>query len=118
MAIYMIAVVDDLFFTSMISEKAKQAGVQVSYAKGKADLIELVEARKPDKIIFDLNNAKADPIASVKEVKKYSSFRGVKLIGFLHHTQLDLKRQALEAGFDWVMPKLDFSRNLEKILTQ
>jgi len=42
--------------------------------------------------------------------------RGVSLLGFFSHVQVDLQRQAAEAGYDAVLPRSIFFRDLVKIL--
>jgi hypothetical protein len=44
------------------------------------------------------------------------SLRAVPLLGFFSHVQTELQQRAKEAGFDRVMPRSAFSKNLAEIL--
>jgi len=41
----------------------------------------------------------------------------IKLLGFFSHVQTELKKNALSAGFDEVIPRSVFARDLEELLT-
>jgi DNA-binding NarL/FixJ family response regulator len=108
-----IAVVDDMFFASKIRAVAEAAGVEISLPRTREALIETVRATKPRLIIIDLHNQKFDPIALAAEFK---SDEEVRLLGFFSHVHTELQRNALAAGFDQVIPRSVFARDLAKIL--
>jgi CheY-like chemotaxis protein len=73
---------------------------------------------KPQLVIVDLHNTKIDPIAVSRELKSNEDLRDVKLLGFFSHVQTDLQRSALAAGFDKVIPRSVFARDLAQIIKQ
>ena len=103
-----IVVVDDMFFASKIRAVAEAVGVEVSFPRTKEAVVEKAQAAQL--ILVDLHNQKMDPFELATEVS------GIKLIGFFSHVHTELQRKALAAGFDQVIPRSVFARDLPKIL--
>jgi hypothetical protein len=49
-------------------------------------------------------------------VKANEELRSVPLMGFFSHVETELQRAAIEAGYDQVIPRSVFSRDLAGIL--
>jgi len=111
-----IAVVDDLFFASKIRGTAEQVGVTVSFARKIEGLIESALENQPAVIIVDLQAQKIDPIELARKLRTDERLRDVPLIGFFSHVQIELQQQAQAAGFDQVIPRSLFTKNLALIL--
>lgn len=109
-----IAVVDDMFFASKIRATAEALGVNVSFMRSKEAVIEKLAQTQPDLILVDLHNQKLDPVELAKEIKTRES--SVTLLGFFSHVEVELQRNALSAGFDRVIPRSIFARDLGQIL--
>ena len=112
-----IAVVDDMFFASKIRAVAEAVGVEISFPRSREALVEKAHEAKPQLILVDLHNQKLDAVALAKYLKSDERLREVPLVGFFSHVQTELQRNALEAGFDKVVPRSVFSRDLPNILT-
>src|SRR5439155_23108359 len=112
-----IAVVDDFFFASKIRGTAEQVGVTVSFARKIEGLIESALQNQPVVIIVDLHSQKIDPIELARQLKADERLRDIPLVGFFSHVQTELQRQAQEAGFDSVLPRSVFTRDLADILS-
>src|SRR4030095_12979439 len=115
-----IAVVDDMFFASKIRATAEALGVNVSFPRSKDAVIEKLTQGQPDLllpdlILIDLHNQKIDPVELAKEIKTQQPT--VTLLGFFSHVEVELQQNALSAGFDRVIPRSVFSRDLAEILT-
>ena len=111
-----IAIVDDLFFASKIRGTAEQLGVSVSFLRNLESLNQAVLRDRPSLIICDLHSQRIDPIELAKQLKADEQLRSIPLLGFFSHVQTELQRKALEAGFDVVMPRSAFTRDLNDIL--
>ena len=111
-----IAVVDDMFFASKIRAVAEAVGVEVSFPRSKEGLVEKAREIKPHLILVDLHSQKFDPVALAKELKSDEELREVRLLGFFSHVQTELQRNALTAGFDQVVPRSAFARDLPQLL--
>lgn len=112
-----IAVVDDLFFASKIRGTADQLGVRVSFPRSMEALNETALREPPSLIICDLHSQRIDPIELAKQLKADAQLRSIPLLGFFSHVQTELQRRAQEAGFDLVMPRSAFTRNLSDLLS-
>ena len=110
-----IAVVDDMFFASKIRATAEALGVNVSFPRTKEAVIEKLTQGQPSLILIDLHNQKLDALELAKAVKTQEST--VTLLGFFSHVKVELQRNALSAGFDRVIPRSVFARDLAEILT-
>jgi CheY-like chemotaxis protein len=112
-----ISVVDDMFFASKIRAVAEAAGVEISSPRSQEAVVSKARETKPGLIVVDLHNQRIDPVALARELKADEELRGIKLLGFFSHVQTELQRNAVAAGFDRVIPRSVFARELEQILT-
>src|SRR5215204_3368157 len=111
-----ISVVDDMFFASKIRAVAEAAGVEISFPRSLEAVVSKARETKPGLILVDLHNQRIDPIALARELKADQELRDIKLLGFFSHIQTELKMNALSAGFDQVIPRSVFARELPEIL--
>ena len=103
-----IVVVDDMFFASKIRATAEALGVEVSFPRSKEAVAE--KARDAQLVLVDLHNQKIDAVELAQQLS------GVKLIGFFSHVETELRQKALAAGYDEVLPRSAFVRDLPEIL--
>jgi CheY-like chemotaxis protein len=111
-----IAAVDDMFFAAKIRAAAEALGVNIKFHRRLDSLLTAAGEQSPDLILIDLHNQKLDAIELARELKANESSRSIPLLGFFSHVQTDLQQAAMEAGFDRVIPRSVFSRDLAKIL--
>lgn len=111
-----LVAVDDMLFSSKIRTTAKQAGVDIVFARTPADIIDQARALKPSLVIFDLNSAKADPIATVAALKADAGLAAIPTLGFVSHVHTDVIEAARHAGIDTVMARSAFAGQLAGIL--
>jgi CheY-like chemotaxis protein len=111
-----IAVVDDLFFASKIRGTAEALGVAVRFARSVEAMIEAARLDRTSLVICDLHSQKVDPMALARALKADEQLRSIPLLGFFSHVQTELQRQAEAAGFDQVLPRSVFTKNLSQIL--
>src|SRR3954469_15407075 len=78
-----LAAVDDLLFSSKIRTTAKQAGVDLTFARSPQEILEQAVALQPSLVIFDLNSAKANPIETIAALKHDPSLAGLRTLGFV-----------------------------------
>lgn len=110
-------IVDDMFFASKIRATAEALDVEVFFPRTKQALLEKAANTKPDLIVMDLHNQRLDPVELAGELKGNDDLRDVFLLAFFSHVETELRRKALEAGFDQVVPRSVFSSDLSQILT-
>ena len=112
-----IAVVDDLFFASKIRGTALELSVTARFVRSIDALLQAARRDQPSLIICDLHSQIVDPVELAKQLKADTELRTIPLLGFFSHVQVELQRQAQAAGFDRVMPRSAFSKNLGEILS-
>ena len=116
MSVIVISVVDDMFFASKIRAVAEAAGIEISFPRSVDAVVSKARETKPGLILVDLHNQRIDPIALARELKADEDLRSIKLLGFFSHVQTELQRNAIAAGFDQVIPRSVFARDLPEIL--
>src|SRR5262249_27249119 len=111
-----LAVLDDLMFTSKIKTTAQQLGVAVAFARS-ADAA-LTEMRKapPSLVILDLNNARTDPLGIVTAMKAEPDLASIPTVGYASHVQTDVVTAARHAGVGRVMARARLPQQLADIL--
>ena len=112
-----IAIVDDLFFASKIRGTAEALGVAVSFPRHADGVKEVIQRNCPSLIICDLHSEKFDLLGLARTLKADAATRDIPLIGFFSHVQTELQSAAEDAGFDRVMPRSLFTKNLAGILS-
>jgi CheY-like chemotaxis protein len=110
------AVVDDMFFAAKIRATAEALGVTIKFHRKLDSLISAAIEQPPDLIVVDLHNERLNPIELAHQLKAKDGVKAIPLLGFFSHVQTDLQRAAVEAGYDQVIPRSLFSRDLAKIL--
>jgi DNA-binding NarL/FixJ family response regulator len=111
-----LVAVDDLLFSSKIRTAAKQTGVEIAFARTPPEILAQARAAKPSMVIFDLNSAKADAIATVAAMKSDPDLRSIRTVGFVSHVHTDVIHAARTAGLDEVMARSAFAGSLADIL--
>ena len=111
-----LVAVDDLLFSSKIRATAKQAGVELTFARSPQEVLDQARTAKPALAIFDLNSGKTDPIATITALKADPALASIRTIGFASHVHTDLIAAARRAGADQVVPRSVFAGNLAEIL--
>ena len=111
-----LAILDDLLFTSKIRSTAKQIGATLSVARSPDAALAEMRANTPSLVIFDLNNPRTDPLGIVASMKGDPALAGIHTVGFVSHVQTDLIDAARKAGVDQVMARSMFAERLPQIL--
>jgi len=113
-----LAVLDDLMFTSKIKTTAGRLGAAVTFARS-ADAA-LAEMRKspPSLVIFDLNNPRTNPLAIVASMKQDPALAVVPTVGFVSHVDTATINAAREAGVAEVLARSAFTMQLPEILSR
>ena len=106
--------VDDMFFAAKIRAAAQNAAREVESVKSLEQLEKMVD-NPPSMIIVDLNSERLDGIGVIELLKSNSTMKGIPIIGFLSHVQVDLKEAAETSGCDYVIPRSMFSMKLPDI---
>ena len=113
-----LAVLDDLMFTSKIKTAATGLGVAVAFARSAAAARATMAENAPSLVILDLNNARADPLGLVASMKSNPALAAIPTVGFVSHVHADLIQAARDAGVGEVMARSAFAAQLPQILSR
>ena len=110
-----LGVMSDLMFMVKIQDAAKRAGLDSVFVKSRPEAVAQA-TEKPAVIILDLNYAAGEPLELISALKESEETRGIELVGFVSHVQVDLRQAAEEKGCDVVVARSAFSQNLPGML--
>jgi CheY-like chemotaxis protein len=116
MARTVIIAVDDMFFVAKIRATAEHLGVTLRSVRNLETLLNVAREGQTELIIVDLHAQKLDPLTVAQTIKSEAQLASIPLLGFFSHVQTELKKNALAAGYDSVIPRSVFSRDLGAIL--
>jgi PleD family two-component response regulator len=113
-----IAVVDDLLFSSKIRSIADQAGREVKFLRQAGGAFESIATERPSLVILDLDREALDPIGLVRAIRADAALRSIRLAAFVRHTSAGLIKDAREAGVDLVLARSAFFPALAEMLAE
>ena len=111
-----VAVVDDLMFTSKIRAAASQLGVDVTFARSRDAALTAVRSSRPRLVILDLNSPRTDPLGLVAAMKADNDIADTATIGFVSHVQTELIEAARVAGVGEVLARSAFTQQLPQLI--
>ena len=112
-----IAAVNDMLFASKIRGTAEHLNVTVDFARTEDGLFDSAKADVPALILLDLHDTRLNPFALAARLKADEQLRAVPLVAFFSHVETELRRRAVEAGVDHVLPRSVFTSRLAEILS-
>src|SRR5438128_2103477 len=111
-----LAVLDDLMFTSKIKTAAAQLGAPVVFARSADGALAEMRKAAPSLVILDLNNARTNPLGIVATMKADAALASIRTLGYASHVQTDVIDAARAAGVDEVLARSAFTAQLPDIL--
>jgi len=112
-----LAVLDDLMFTSKIKTTAGQLGVTVTFARSAEAALDGMRKAAPSLVILDLNNARTNPLGIVAAMKQEPELASIPTVGYVSHVQTDVIDAARRAGVGDVMARSAFTQQLPELLS-
>src|SRR6185436_17877348 len=113
-----LAVLDDLMFSSKIKTTANQLGVPLTFARSAEAALGEMRKAAPALVIFDLNNPRTNPLGIVAAMKQDPALAAIPTVGYASHVQVDVINAARQAGVGEVLPRSAFVQQLAEILTR
>ena len=111
-----LAVLDDLMFSSKIKTAANQLGVALTFARSTEGALAAMRKDAPSLVIFDLNNGRLNPLGIVAAMKADASLAAIPTLGYASHVQTDVINAARHAGVGEVLARSAFAMQLGDIL--
>jgi PleD family two-component response regulator len=113
-----LAVLDDLMFSSKIKSAANQLGVDLRFSRSVEGAIETMRKTPTTLVILDLNNERIGPLAIVAAMQKEPALASIPTVGYASHVQIDVINAARQAGVGEVLARSAFVQQLGEILTR
>jgi CheY-like chemotaxis protein len=113
-----VAVLDDLMFTSRIRTAAAGLGVIVTFARSREAALAEVREHRPTLVVLDLNCLRADPLGLVADLKADPALQNTKTVGFVSHVDTDRIEAARAAGVGDVLARSAFTQQLPALLAR
>jgi PleD family two-component response regulator len=113
-----LAVLDDLMFSSKIKTAANQLGVDLRFSRSVDGALDTMRKNQTTMVIFDLNNERLQPLAIVAAMKADPQLASIATVGYASHVQVDVINAARQAGVGEVLPRSVFVQQLADILTK
>ena len=111
-----LAVVDDLMFSSRISTSAKAAGVAVRFTRSLEAVLTAAREKAPALIILDLNSARTAPLEIVAALKSDPALATIPTLGVVSHVDTATIEAARQAGVARVLARSAFVAQLPHLL--
>jgi CheY-like chemotaxis protein len=111
-----LAIVDDLMFTSKLRNAAKAVDAPITFARSADAALTAMRSSPPSLVIFDLNNPRIDALAIMHAMKQEPLLASVSTVGFSQHTDTVAIAAARSAGVGQVMARGAFFDRLPELL--
>jgi PleD family two-component response regulator len=111
-----LAVLDDLMFSSKIKTTASQLGAAVTFARSADAALSQMRTAAPSLVILDLNNPRTNPLAIVAAMRADPSLASVPTLGYVSHVDTATIDAAREAGVGEILARSAFTMQLAEIL--
>lgn len=111
-----LAILDDLLFTSKIRGAATQAGTTVAIARSAQAALDQMRTQAPSLVILDLNNPRTDPIGILTTMKADAALASIPTVGYVSHVDASTIAAARAAGAGDVMARSAFVNALPDLL--
>jgi CheY-like chemotaxis protein len=110
-----LALVDDLLFSSKIRGALQPSGVLVQFVRQRDAALTAIRENRPALVILDLDRSSLDPIGVIRELKADAALRDTRLVGFVSHVNADRIAEARAAGIDQVLARSAFFQSLPQM---
>jgi PleD family two-component response regulator len=113
-----LAVLDDLMFSSKIKTAANHLGVDLRFSRSVDGAIETMRKNSTSLVILDLNNERIAPLAIVAAMKQDPALSAIPTVGYASHVHTDVINAARQAGVGEVLARSAFVQQLNDILSR
>jgi CheY-like chemotaxis protein len=96
---------DDDLIRESISELLTHHGIDVHACSDGAEVIALCEQMSPDTVLLDLNMPGIDGLKVARRLRREPGDRPLRLVALTGHGTSELRRKAIDAGFDEFLTK-------------
>ena len=103
-----LALVPDMLFGSKVQAMLEAAGHEVEMAQSETDVWDQIAGS--DVLVVDLTTDDVDGAKLLDTLRTGGEANDLKALAFYSHVDVDVRREAEEAGFDLVVPRSRMAR--------
>lgn len=93
-----LAVVDDLLFSSKIRAAAGRVAQPITFVRQPAAALEAARAHRPQMVVVDLDRDALDPLGVIEALRRELGLETTRIVGYVSHVHTDRIRAAQRAG--------------------
>jgi len=112
-----LALVDDLLFSSKIKAAAEAASNQLLFVRDRSAMIDAIRAHRPQVVIVDLDRSSLSPIDFIRDVRAQGDVAKTRIVGYVSHVKVDVIESARAAGIDQVLARSAFVTALPRLVS-
>jgi CheY-like chemotaxis protein len=114
---HVAALIPDLLFGSKVQGVLAQGGHDVALVASAGDAARDALAGA-DVLVIDLVSPDVDGVAVLEGLRRGGGIGGVRTLATYSHVDADMRRRALDAGFDLVVPRSRMMREGAELLAE
>jgi CheY-like chemotaxis protein len=96
---------DDALVRDVVTQTLVEEGVDVHACEGGAEALELCRQLDPDAVLLDLNMPDLDGLETARAIRRDPKLTHLRLVALTGRGTWELRRKAIEAGFDEFLVK-------------
>jgi CheY-like chemotaxis protein len=96
---------DDPIMREVITDALTQEGVDVHPCEDGVEALALCEQINPDAVLLDFNMPGPSGLHIARELRLIQKRRGQRLVALTGHDSVELRKKAMDAGFDEFLSK-------------
>jgi CheY-like chemotaxis protein len=96
---------DDDLVREVVTQALVEEGIDVHSCEGGAEALELCRQIEPDAVLLDLNMPDLDGLETARAIRRDPKITHLRLIALTGRGTWELRRKAIEAGFDEFLVK-------------
>jgi CheY-like chemotaxis protein len=96
---------DDDLVRETISELLTLEGLDVHACADGADVVPLCQQMDPDAVLLDLNMPDTDGLTVARQLRRLRIDRPLRIVALTGHGTSELRKKAMDAGFDEFLTK-------------
>jgi CheY-like chemotaxis protein len=96
---------DDELVRDVVTQTLVEEGVDVHSCGGGAEALELCRQLEPDAVLLDLNMPELDGLETARAIRRDPKIAHLRLVALTGRGTWELRRKAIEAGFDEFLVK-------------
>jgi PleD family two-component response regulator len=110
-----LVLTDDLFWRTKIDHALKSSQTPGVFLDSPKELEKRADPTRVGLVLVDLA-LKEDPVPAIAALKKAPKTKGIMVVGYCEHKQLELIERAKKSGCDQVLMRSTFSQNLGQLV--